>query len=78
MTEFRFDPPLRLAGAPAVTVASLDEAAEFVRAYQGARRPVLQDGVLHQLEGADSGDQQRDAANAFRAWAESEGLLIEP
>ena len=75
MAEFRYNPPLQL--APTVIISSLDEAADFVRSYQGARRPVTQDGVLHKLEGASTAEEQREAANAFRAWAESEGLLIE-
>jgi hypothetical protein len=32
MTEFKFNPPLRLAGTPNVFIRSLDEAADFVRA----------------------------------------------
>jgi hypothetical protein len=78
MVEFRFDPPLRLAGTPKVMISSLDEAADFVRTYRGARRPVSQGGVLRCVEAPGTADQQRDAANIFRAWAESEGLLIEP
>jgi len=77
MAEFRYNPPLQLAGTPTVIISSLDEAADFVRSYQGARRPVRQDGVLHRLEGASTAEEQREAANAFRGWAESEGLLIE-
>jgi hypothetical protein len=78
MAEFRFEPPLRLAGTPKVMISSLDEAADYVRAYTGARRPMSQDGVLRRLEGAGTAEQERDAADAFRGWAESEGLLIEP
>jgi hypothetical protein len=76
MAEFKFDPPLQLAGTPNAFISSLDEAADFVRAYKGSRRPGRQDGVLHGLEGTSTAEQERDAANAFRSWAESEGLLI--
>ena len=59
-------------------IHSLDEAADFVRAYKGARRPMTQDGVLHRLEAASTAEQERDAANAFRWWVESEELVIAP
>jgi hypothetical protein len=77
MAEFKFEPPLKLIGTPNVRVRTLDDAADYLRAYKGARRPVTQDGVLHRVEGADTVEEQREAANAFRAWVESEGLLIE-
>ncbi len=77
MSDFRFTPPLRLAGKLVTTVRSLDDAAAYVRAYKGARRPMTQDGVLHRIEGAKSEAEQIEAANAFRAWAEAEGLVIE-
>jgi hypothetical protein len=73
MTEYVFNPPLRLAGD--VTVRTLDDAAEFVRTYVGSKYPILRDGVLHSLEGASGEERGRDAANDFRAWAEAEGLL---
>jgi hypothetical protein len=76
MAEYRFDPPLRLAGTPNVLIHSLDEAADYMRFYEGARRPMTRDSVLHHIEGAKSADEQRDAANAFRGWTESEALLI--
>jgi hypothetical protein len=60
------------------TVQSLDEAADFVRAFKGSRRPMVQDSVLHRLEGASTDKEEREAANAFRGWAEFEGLLITP
>jgi hypothetical protein len=36
----------------------------------------MQDGVLRRLERADSDREQRDAADAFRGWAETEGVLV--
>ncbi len=74
MREFKFDPPLVLKGK--VVVRTLDDAADFVRRYKDARRPVMQDGLLRKLERADADDEQRIAADAFRAWAEVEGLLV--
>ena len=77
MAKHSFDPPLRLAGAPNVLIHSLDEAADYMRFYEGARRPMTRDSVLHHIEGAKSAEEQRDAANTFRAWAETEALLID-
>jgi hypothetical protein len=74
MSEFVFDPPLRLAGN--VTVRTLDDAATFTRNYKTFRQPMVQDGVLHRLEAASSREEERNAANAFRAWVEEEGFLL--
>jgi len=76
MAEFKFEPPLKLIGTPKVTVRTLDDAADYLRAYKGARRPVTQDSVLHRVEGANTTAEQLEAGKAFLGWAESEGLLI--
>jgi hypothetical protein len=76
MVDFKFNPPLTLKGN--VVVQTLDDAANFVRQYNDSRRPVLQDSVLRRLERANLEDEQRNAANAFRGWAEAEGLVIRP
>jgi hypothetical protein len=36
---------------------------------------LLRDSTLRRLEGADDDQEQREAANAFRGFAEFEGLL---
>ncbi len=74
MAEYVFNPPLRLAGG--VVVRTLDDAAEFARKYNGAKWVVRRDGVLHSLQGASGEERERDAGNAFRAWAEAEGVLV--
>jgi hypothetical protein len=74
MTEYKFDPPLTLAGN--IVVVTLEDAAAFVRGYKVSKRPVMQDGVLRRLERADSEHQQNEAAAAFRGWAEAEGILV--
>jgi hypothetical protein len=74
MTEFVFDPPLRLKRD--VTVRTLDDAADFTRKYVGSKLPLRRDGVLHGLEGAAGYEEERNAANDFQAWAEAEGLLL--
>jgi hypothetical protein len=75
MTEFRFDPPLQLAGTPTVMIRTLNEAADFVRTYKSSRRPLVQNSVLHRLDGASAPLEQQHAAYAFRGWVEFEGLL---
>jgi hypothetical protein len=32
--------------------------------------------LVHKLEGAHTAEEMADAANAFRAWIEGEGLLV--
>jgi hypothetical protein len=68
-----FEPPLRLTRG--VTVRTLDQAAAFARNLIDARWPLRRAGVLRLLEGASGHEREGDAANAFRAWAEAEGLL---
>jgi hypothetical protein len=76
MAEYKIDPPLRLIGRPNVYIHFLDDATNFIRHYKGARRPISQQHVLQKLEGANTLEQQKDAAIAFSDWAEVEGLLV--
>ena len=48
MTDFVFNPPLRLARD--VTVRTLDDAAEFARTYVGPRLPRRRDRIVRRLE----------------------------
>jgi hypothetical protein len=73
MTDFVFDPPLRLARE--VTVRTLDDAAEFARTYVGARLPHRRYRLVRRLEEISDEASARVAARAFRAWAIAEGLL---
>ena len=75
MTDFVFEPPLRLARD--VTVRTLRDAAEFARTYVGPRLPYRRDRVVHRLEAISDEASARSAARAFRAWAIAEGLLAE-
>jgi hypothetical protein len=56
-------------------VRSLDDAADIVRTHRNSRRPLLQESVRRRLQGASSELEQRNAAIAFKAWIEVEGLL---
>jgi hypothetical protein len=75
MTDFVFEPPLRLVRE--VTVRTLDDAAEFARTYVGPRVPYRRDRVVRRLEKISGKASARGAARAFRAWAIAEGLLAE-
>jgi hypothetical protein len=72
--EYRFDPPLTVQGK--TIVFTLDDAAAFVRSFQAGRRPVMRDGLLRRLEAAHTEWEQKEAADAFRGWAEAEGVLV--
>ena len=48
MTDFVFNPPLRLARD--VTVRTLDDAAELARTYVGPRLPHRRDRIVRRLE----------------------------
>lgn len=75
---FTFDPPLRLPTDPPVIVHDLDDAAEIVRRYARDHADTKAEWVLHRIEGALGAQEERDAGLAFRAWAESAGLLDLP
>jgi hypothetical protein len=75
MTDFVFDPPLRLARE--ITVRTLDDAADFARTYVGPRLPRRRDRLVRRLEEISDDASARIAARAFRNWATAEGLLAE-
>jgi hypothetical protein len=68
------DPPV-LVGSLDVELRSLGAVVDFLRQYNGARRPFMQAGVLRRVEAATSAAERRDAAKAFLFWAGGEGLL---
>jgi hypothetical protein len=73
LTEFRFDPPLLLEGD--VSVTTLAEAAAYARSLTKVRMSRTRDSVLRWLERATANDPQHKAAEMFRVWAQSEGML---
>jgi hypothetical protein len=75
MTDFVFEPPLRVARG--VTVRTLDDAAEFARTYVGPRLPFRRDRMVRRLEEVSDKAGARIVARAVRAWAIAEGLLAE-
>jgi hypothetical protein len=70
-----FEPPLQLAGTPAVLIRSLDDAACFLRGY-GGRWPATRNLILRRLDSASSVQEMGEAAKSFRWWAKMEGLLL--
>jgi hypothetical protein len=74
MQRFVFNPPLTLKGN--IVVRNLDDAVRFMTDYRKTRRPVLLKSILHRLEGAVGEAEERDAAYAFRGWAEIEKLVV--
>jgi hypothetical protein len=78
MSAFAIDPPVHLRAHPEQAIRSLDEAADVVRGYAREHFDPATESVLHRLEGAVTLYEAKDAANAFRAWAEHEGMLLIP
>ena len=72
-----FEPPLQLAGIPTVLIRSLEDAAAFLRGYDG-RWPATQDLILRRLAAASTEQENGDAATTFRWWAQLERLLPGP
>ena len=70
---FEFDPPLHPEGY--FLVRTLEDAGRFLRKHKHPRLVSTRDSVLRQVERANNDSQSRVAADLFRLWAESEGLL---
>jgi hypothetical protein len=75
MPQFLFEPPLTLAGD--TVVRTLDEAAAFARSLAMPRMPKTKENILRWLERANGEDQQHKAADMFRFWVASEGVLVQ-
>jgi hypothetical protein len=75
MIDFEFDPALMLEGD--VVIVTLDDAAAFARTLVRPRLPRTRESVVRWLERAHEYDQQSKAADMFRFWVKSEGVLHE-
>ena len=71
-----FQPPLKIRGRPALSIHTIDQAEKFLRDTPAVGRN--REGVLRYLQVANSVEERREAANAFRAWLESAALLEAP
>ncbi|MDF2620956.1 MAG: hypothetical protein K0S00_3615 [Xanthobacteraceae bacterium] len=70
-------PPLRLrVGSGLVDIATLDEALRF--AEENPHPKGDYEGMVRRLQGAHETEDLIEAGNAFRWWAESNALVVEP
>jgi hypothetical protein len=84
--DFVIDPELRVRGEPRGSISSspqtqrtirtLNEAIDFLREHKTGRNLADRERVIRLLEGARSPAEMLDAANAFRAWLQTEDLLF--
>jgi hypothetical protein len=75
METYEFHPPLRVRGHNDLVIRTLEDAERFVH-EEGARRGHNSQGLLRRLQSAWSSEELEDAARAFQAWLEAEGLLL--
>jgi hypothetical protein len=78
MAEHAIHPPIHLVIHPDEPVRSLEAAAKVVRRHAGSHPDRKAEGLLHRIENASTTAQAEAAGNAFREWAEAEGLLLVP
>ena len=56
-------------------VSTLEEALAFINAHPVGYN-ANRDGTIFRLQRAHAADERAEAADAFRAWAETTGLLV--
>jgi hypothetical protein len=56
-------------------VSTLEEALAFINAHP-VGHDANRDGTIFRLQRAHAADEKAEAADAFRAWAETTGLLV--
>lgn len=71
--SFPIDPPIRLRDGR--VIGNADEAAALVRTQELRPGVDRRDEVLHGLERAQTGEQQRAAVQAFRDWLDALEVL---
>ncbi|GLK86146.1 hypothetical protein [Ancylobacter defluvii] len=64
------------AGSAEFDITTLDEALAFAQANPHAKGDY--DGLIRRLQSAVDPDDVTEAGNAFRWWAESNGIAVEP
>jgi len=75
-SDFLLDPVVVVRGNGERTIATLEEAADFLRKNLDAAPHANPEGVLWRIEAAISEDEKKHAADAFRGWAQAAELLI--
>jgi hypothetical protein len=78
MAEHAIHPPIHLVTHTDEPIRSLEAAAKVIRRHPGDQRDRRAEHVLHQIKSAATLEGAEAAGNAFRAWAEAEGLLLVP
>ncbi len=78
MAELAIHPPVHLVTHPDEPIRSLEAAAKVVRRHGGDHLDRRSQGVLHLIESATTPEQADAAGEAFRGWAQAEGLLLIP
>ncbi|TMJ88867.1 MAG: hypothetical protein E6G76_09495 [Alphaproteobacteria bacterium] len=78
MAEHAIHPPIHLVTHPDEPIRSLEAAAKVIRRHAGELPRPQRAGLLQQLKHASTLQEAEAAGNAFRAWAEAQGLLLVP
>jgi hypothetical protein len=78
MAEHAIHPPIHLVIHRDEPVRSLEAAAKVVRRHAGEHPDRSAQGLLDRIEAASTTEQADAAGQAFRAWAQAQGLLLVP
>lgn len=76
--EHAIHPPIHLVTHPDEPIRSLEAAAKVIRRHGGDHSDRNAESLLRRIEQASTTEEADDAGQAFRAWAQAEGLLLVP
>jgi hypothetical protein len=76
--EHAIHPPIHLVTHPDEPIRSLEAAAKVIRRHAGDYLDRNAQDLLQQIKHASTLQEADAAGNAFRAWAEAQGLLLVP
>jgi hypothetical protein len=75
MSDFFFDPALRIDDDRGSIIRTLEDAADFLRNVQRENYNTETQGILNRVEAASTPQSVQDAADAFIGWLEERNLL---
>jgi hypothetical protein len=78
MTGLAFHPPVHLVIHPDEPIRSVDDAVKVIERHARDPKSPRAQAVMLKLTRAGSSEEIEAAANVFREWAKSEGLLLIP
>src|SRR5262249_44047609 len=78
MPQCAIHPPIHLVTHSDEPIRSLEAAAKVIRRHAGDHLDHKAEDVLRQIKRATNAGTGRCGRQAFRAWAEGEGLLLVP